>query len=175
MNWRPSFRKGSPTEQLAQLAAACDWLEIDRGRDVRYRQLLEEFFEEDARSPQHILAYGESCEIVRLFELWEHRSTDSPGLAGKIKAVVAKGPVLREEENPATSSNRARDDAFSYLVAGRLLSAGVPVVAVEGTIARNETCESEADVTFQLGDMLIDIPCKRQCSSRPAHHARFFL
>jgi hypothetical protein len=78
---------------------------------------------------------------------------------------------MREEENPATSSNRARDDVFSYLVAGRLLSAGVPVVAVEGTIARNETCESEADVTFQLGDMLIDIECKRQCSSRPAHHA----
>jgi hypothetical protein len=24
--------------------------------------------------------------------------------------------VLREEENPDTSSNRARDDAFSYLV-----------------------------------------------------------
>ena len=42
----------------------------------------------------------------------------------------------------------------------------VPVVAVEGTIARNETCESEADVTFQLGDMVIDIECKRQCSSR---------
>jgi hypothetical protein len=57
---------------------------------------------------------------VRLFELWEHRSTDFPGLAGKIKAVVAKGPVLREEEIPATSSNRARDDAFSYLVAGSL-------------------------------------------------------
>jgi hypothetical protein len=107
-------------EQLAQLAAACDWLEFDRGRDVRYRLLIEEFFEEDAGSRQHILAYGESCEIVRLFELWEHRSTDFPGLAGKIKAVVAKGPVPREEENPATSSNRARDDAFSYLVAGRL-------------------------------------------------------
>jgi hypothetical protein len=61
MNRRPSFRKGSYTEQIVQLAAACDWLEIDRGRDVRYRQLIEEFFEEDARSPQHILAYGESC------------------------------------------------------------------------------------------------------------------
>jgi hypothetical protein len=91
-----------------------------------------------------------AAKIVRLFELWEDRVSNFPGPAEKIKAVVAKGPVLREEENPATSSNRARDDAFSYLVAGRLLSAGVPLVAVEGTIARNETCESEADVTFQL-------------------------
>jgi hypothetical protein len=60
-----------------------------------------------------------------------------------------------------TLSNRARDDAFSYLVAGTLLSAGVLVVAVDGTIARNETCKSEADVTFQWNDMLIDIECKR--------------
>jgi thiamine pyrophosphate-dependent acetolactate synthase large subunit-like protein len=73
------------------------------------------------RSRVPVLAIAaQSCEIVRLFELWEHRSTDFPGLAGKIKAVVAKGPVLREEEIPATSSNRARDDAFSYLVAGSL-------------------------------------------------------
>ena len=52
-------------------------------------------------------------------------------------------------------------DAFSYLVAGTLLSAGVPVVAVDGIIARNETCKSEADVTFEWTDMLIDIECKR--------------
>jgi hypothetical protein len=32
MNRRPSFRKASYTEQIAQLAAACDWLEIDRNR-----------------------------------------------------------------------------------------------------------------------------------------------
>jgi hypothetical protein len=161
MNRRPSFRKNSPTEQIAQLTAACDWLEIDRGRAVRYRQLVEEFFEENARSPQHFLAIGESCEIVRLFKLWEHRVSNFPGLAEKIRAVVAKGPVLREEENPATSSNRARDDAFNYLVAGTLLSAGVPIVAVDGTITRNEICKSEADITFQWSDMLIDIECKR--------------
>ena len=115
MNRRPSFRKGSPSKQIAQLAAACDWLEIDRGRAVRYQQLIEEFFEQDARSPQHFLAIGECGEIVRLFELWRHRVSNFPGLAGKIRAAVAKRPVLREEENPATLSNRARDDAFSYL------------------------------------------------------------
>jgi hypothetical protein len=32
MNRRPSFRKASYTEQIAQLAAACDWLKIDRNR-----------------------------------------------------------------------------------------------------------------------------------------------
>ena len=161
MNRRPSFRKGSPAEQIAQLTAACDWLEIDRGRAVRYQQLVAEFFEEDARSQQHFLAIGESCEIVRLFELWENRVSNFPGLAEKIRGAVAKGPVLREEENPDTSSNRARDDAFSYLVAGTLLSASVPVLAVDGIIARNETCKSEADVTFQWSHLLIDIECKR--------------
>jgi hypothetical protein len=161
MERRPAFRKGRYTEQVAQLAAACEWLEIDRGRAARYGKLIKEFFEDDARSPQHILAYGESCEIVDLFELWEHRITDFPGLAGKIRAVFGKGPLLREEEKPATSSNRARNDAFGYLVAGKLLSAGVPVVAVDGILARNTTCESEADVTFQWSGMLIDIECKR--------------
>ena len=100
---------------------------------------------------------------------WSARSFSSNGRTPKLRHCTFVG--MREEENPATSSNRARDDVFSYLVAGRLLSAGVPVVAVEGTIARNETRESKADVTFQLGDMVIDIECKRQCSSRQRTHA----
>jgi hypothetical protein len=130
-------------------------------RAARYGKLIREFFEDDARSEHHILAYGESCEIVDLFELWEQRVIDFPGLAGKIRAVFSKGPLLREEENPAVSSNQARNDAFGYLVAGKLLAAGVPVVAVDGVMTRDAACESEADVTFRWNETLIDIECKR--------------
>ena len=77
-----------------------------------------------------------------LFELWEHRATAFPGLAGNIRTVCSKGPLLREEENAAASSNRARNDAFGYLVAGRLLAAGVPVVAVDGIHTRGTICEN---------------------------------
>jgi hypothetical protein len=161
MDQRPSFKKGRYTDQVAKLVAACNWLGIDRGRAARYGELIREFFEDDARSEHHILAYGESCEIVDLFELWEQRVIDFPGLAGKIRAVFSKGPLLREEENPAVSSNRARNDAFGYLVAGKLLAAGVPVVAVDGINARDVTCSSEEDVTFRWNDTFFDIECKR--------------
>jgi hypothetical protein len=161
MDRKPVFRKELYTEQIGRLVAACNWLGIERGRAARYSKLIREFFENDARSEQHILAIGESYEIVDLFELWEHRATAFPGLAGKIRTVCSKGPLLREEENSAASSNRARNDAFGYLVAGRLLAAGVPVVAVDGILMRDTICESEADVTLEWHGALIDIECKR--------------
>lgn len=157
----PSFKKGRYTEHVAQLAAACDWLEIDRGRAARYGELIRELFEDDARSREHILAFSESCEVVDLFELWKARVTEFPGLAERMRAVLRKGPLLREEENPAASSNRPRNDAFGYLVAGRLLAADVPVVAVDGINARDATSSSEADVTFRWNGTLLDIECKR--------------
>ncbi len=161
MDLGPSFRKMRYTEQLARLAEACAWLGIDRGRAAQYGELIREFFEEDTRSPQHILAFGESCEVVDLFELWEARVTEFPGLAERMRAVLGKGPLLREEENPVASSNRPRNDAFAYLVAGRLLAAGIAVVAVDGINARDATCSSEADVTFRCEDTFFDIECKR--------------
>jgi len=163
MDRLPVFRKGSYTEQIARLVAACNWLGIGQGRAAQYSKLIREFFEDNARSKQHILAIGESCEIVDLFELWEHRATAFPGLAEKIKTACSTGALLREEEHSATSSNRARDDAFGYLVAGRLLAAGV--VDIEGIFAPITSRESKADITVQWHGTLIDIECKRPQSS----------
>jgi hypothetical protein len=160
MAQRLSFTKGHYTAQVEKLFAACNWLGIERGRATEYGKLIREFFEDNARSEQHLLAIGESFEIVDLFELWEHRVTDFPGLAVKIKTVLKKGPLLREEEI-SQNSNRPRNDAFGYLVAGKLLAAGIPVVAVDSIMAHNVTYKSEADVTFQWNGMLIDIECKR--------------
>jgi hypothetical protein len=161
MDRKLSFRKGLYTDHVAKLVAACNWLGIDRGRAAQYTKLVREFFEDNARSKHHILAYGESCEIVDLFELWEHRATAFPGLAEKIGTACNKGALLREEEKPAAASNRARNYAFAYLVAGKLLAAGVPVIAVDGVITRDVAYESEADVTFRWDGTLIDIECKR--------------
>ncbi|MFH2069287.1 MAG: hypothetical protein ABII89_07510 [Candidatus Omnitrophota bacterium] len=154
------------TEQMTLLAKACAWFGIDRGRGARYGKLIREFFEDDLRSPQHILAYGESCEIVDLFVLWKASVTKFPGIAERMRVVLGKGPLLREEENPATSSNRPRNDAFNYLVAGWLLAAGVPVVTVDGINAHDANCSSEADVTFRWNGTFLDIECKR-----PRSHA----
>lgn len=105
---------------------------------------------------------------MRLFELWEHRSTDFPGLAGKIKAVVAKGPVLREEEIPATSSNRARDDAFSYLSPEGSCQRAFLSSPLKAQLLAMRPVSPKLTSLF---NWVIDIECKRQCSSRPAHHA----
>lgn len=69
MNLGPSFRKIRYTDQVTRLAEACAWLRIDQGRAAEYGKLIREFFEGDARSTRHILAFGESCEVVDLFEL----------------------------------------------------------------------------------------------------------
>ena len=161
MNLGPSFRKMRYTDQVTRLAEACAWLGIDQGRAAEYGKLIREFFEDDARSTRHILAFGESCEVVDLFELWGPRAVEFPGLADRMRAVLGKGPLLREEENPSASTNRPRNDAFGYLVAGRLLAAGVPVVAVDGINGRDTSCSSEADVTFRWKATLFDIECKR--------------
>jgi hypothetical protein len=159
--FRMSFKKRSYTEWLECLEAARAWLEINHGRVAQYRQLITDFYEKGVRSPAHFLAVGESWEIVRLFGLWKDRVVAFPGLTEKLRKVFAKGPALREEENLTTASNRPRNDAFVYLVAGTLLSAGVHVVAVDGTVAGNECCRSEADVTFRWEDLLINVECKR--------------
>ena len=132
MNRRPSFVSAAPPTH-STITAACDWLEIDRGRAVRYQQLVAEFFEEDARSQQHFLAIGDSCDIVRLFELWEIRVSNFQGSLNDQRS-GRKGTGAARGGNPDTSSYRARDDVFSYLVAGTLLSASVLVLAVDGIL-----------------------------------------
>ncbi len=149
------------SEHMRKLVAACDWLGIDKGRASQYGDLIREFYEKGARTKHHFLAFNESYEIVDLSELWEKRVADFPGLSGKIRAVLSKGPLLREEENSKASSNRARNDAFVYLVAGKFLASRIPVVAIDGILSRYPTCESNADLTLQWNDTLIDIECKR--------------
>ena len=56
MDRKPFFRKEFYTEQMGRLVAACNWLGIERGRAARYSKLIREFFEDDARSEQHILS-----------------------------------------------------------------------------------------------------------------------
>ena len=96
-----------------------------------------------------------------IHQLWEQRITDFPGLRNKIGATLRKGPLLREDEKTTASSDRARNDAFVYLVEGMLLKAGIRVVAVEGISAHGIECDSEADITFQSRGSLIDVECKR--------------
>lgn len=103
-------------EFISSLQNALDWLGINHGRGAKYKNLVCEFFLQDKRSKDHILAYNESCEIVDISQLWEHDIDQFLGLKEKIRAVCSKGPTLAEDERVDTSSNRSRNDAFVYLL-----------------------------------------------------------
>jgi hypothetical protein len=146
------------------LKSACEWIGIDLGRAVQYTSLIKQFFEDDKRSREHILAYNESCEITDIYELWKMRLSDFPGLDWKIRSALCNGPLLHEDENPDNSNNRPRNDAFVYLLAGKLIKAGINVVAVDGTVVEGSDSKSNADITLCHDQSVIDVQCKRPLS-----------
>lgn len=154
------LKKNSIIEHCALLDSACQWMALDKGRATEYRPLIEEFVN-GARKREHILAFGESSEIIDLFNMWESRIDDFPLLKGKMRDVFGKGPLFREDENLKASGNAARNNAFAFLVAGKLQNAGIPVVAVEGICAGGAVCQSNADLTIRWKDQLINFECKR--------------
>ena len=156
-------------DHLPVLQKACDWMNVDMGRAVQYKELIRQFFEHDVRSPEHILAYNESCEIRDIYDLWKDRIKDFPGLEERIRRAFSKGPVTREGERPGRSTNRARNDAFVYLLAGKLMRAGINVMAVDGIVARDIICHKDADITFDWEGSVIDVQCKRPQAQNALH------
>jgi len=134
---------------------------IVHGRAAEYIRLIREFFKEGKRSREHILAYNESCEIIDIYKFWRPCISNFLGLYQKIRKVCKKGPVLREDEKPSSSSNRPRNDAFVYFLAGKLMRAGVEITAVDGIVGKGIKCHRDADITFRWNGNLIDIQCKR--------------
>ena len=114
-----------------ELDQACEWLNIDRGRAREYVRLLKDFGRGE-HGPEHLLAYYEADEIVQLFELWGNDIGRFPGLQARLKQACAKGPAMTEDEKTSNSSNKPRNDAFGYLMAGKFLKAGISVGTVDG-------------------------------------------
>lgn len=155
----------SSESHLDKLDSACDWFAINQGRANEYKRLLREF-DQGGRTQEHILAFSESCEVVDLFEYWRNKVADYPGLEARLRAVVSKGPTLQEDENIAASGNRPRNDAFCFLVAGKLLSADIHVTAVEGFVAADEIfTANDADLTLWFRGQHINVECKRPQSA----------
>ena len=154
--------KRSADEYIRNLETACKFLKIERGRAREYVRHLVEFNRAETLTPEHLLAYYESCVIEELFDLlWKNYFEVFPGIEKKIRKACAKGPFLREDEMPKTSSNRPRNDAFCYLVAGKFLSAAISVVSVDGISSRHFTCETSADLTFLWENKHVSVECKR--------------
>ena len=153
-------------EYVRRLRKACDWLGIEQGRAQEYVNCLEECDKIKVRdwSLKHRMSYFESYEIVELCKLWNQRIDDFSGLEEKIREACQKGPFLREHEMPGASSNRPRNDAFAYLVAGKFLYAGISIVSVDGIVSKHFECTTEpkdSDVVFMWEGQHIAVECKR--------------
>lgn len=156
-----SSRVMNHREQIVVLETACQWLGIPSGRAHDYQRLIKEYWEGRSRTDEHILVHNESYEIIDLYELWNDRTDEFPGIKAKVASAVGGGPILTENELVSTSSNRPRNDAFVYLLAGELIQAGINVLAVDGVLRRGATCHSAGDITFDWGSRMVDFQCKR--------------
>jgi hypothetical protein len=123
--------------------------------------LMAEFFAGKRNSQEHVLAFYEAVEVAEIYHLWRSRVEEFPGLKKKIREAITSGPLLREGENPSTSSNRPRNDSFGFFLAGRLLDAGCEVLAVDGISQMNEDDQWIGDVTLRQDGVTFDVQCKR--------------
>ena len=160
-------KRSPPTEILDKLTEALDWAGIEKGRAIEYRRLFEESFSRDERIRDHIFVYSELMDLVEIFELWQRDVDNFPGIRTKIKEVFSSGPILREDELSGNSGNRPRNDAFTILIAGKLILADISVVAVEGILIQTvaESTEFNAllrsDIVVKCNGNHIVIECKR--------------
>lgn len=158
---KASLSRESTDVYIRRLKHACEWLSLDRGRAHAYVRFLEEFDQMNQLSDEHILAYYESCEIVELVELWEDRVDEFPGLKAKLQTACSKGPILTERESISSSSNKPRNDAFAYLMAGKFIAAAISVINVDGISVYIDAPASDADFSFVWGRIEFAVECKR--------------
>ena len=148
-----------------ELEQACTWLNIDRGRAPVYVRMLEDFGRGERR-PEHLLAYYEADEIVQLFELWGNDIGRFPGLKASLEQACAKGPAMTEDEKASNSSNKPRNDAFGYLMAGKFMKAGISVNTVDGIRAGFGKTKSAEDFSIRWNRLVLNVECKRPYSAK---------
>src|SRR5262245_48722628 len=150
------LHKAKVETHLALLKEASEYFGIEKGRAPQYSKLLEEFYDQNKRTPQHLFAYSESCEITDIYSFWKGVIEEFPGLKEKVREALSKGSVLRETERIKASSNHARNLAFTYYLAGTLLSANLTVVVVDGIVRKGAAAYANPDIRFDwMGRLLI--------------------
>ena len=150
---------------LSNLRRACSWLNLSRGRAIDYVNLLQEYGDLKTLKREHVFSYFESVDLVEIFLLWKNRIDEFSGLRDHVRTIFKKGPILQSDEDPNESTNRSRNDAFTMMFAGRLLSAGIPVTVVEGCVKQESLVPTNADITFLFHGSELSIECKRLYSS----------
>jgi len=168
--------KSSYENHIEELEKARQWLGVDRGRVLDYPRLIREFHEQRKQDRPHLLAYNESCEVTETVSIWQPHMCNFPGLKDKIRGALCAGPMVMEDEKALTGSNQPRNDAFVHFLAGRLLVAGIDVIAVDGILKGNTRGSASHDISMLWEATLINLECKRPRSeqklTRAVHDAR---
>ena len=154
------------SHQVDRLEAACKWGALSRGRATRYAKLIRELFTGRPRTREHVYACNESFEITDIHQLWELHTDRFPGIKTKICAALNSGSVVTDDERHEASSNRPRNDAFPFLLGGKLLAVGVEVLAVDGVLASGQETQWSGDITIRHEKRILDIQCKRPFTNK---------
>src|SRR5712692_354820 len=165
--WRAWRHKSAATPN--RLKEALQWAGIGHGRAAAYEKLLVEY-SRGQRSDEHFFAYCEATEVLDIFNSWHNRAGEFPGIQEKISFVFKKGPILSENENASANSNQPRNNAFVYVLAGKLLHvAETHIISVDGInntqveLSRTQQ-DTPADIFLSFRENLIRIECKRPMS-----------
>ncbi|MCA9452269.1 MAG: hypothetical protein KC584_06535 [Nitrospira sp.] len=143
------------------LAEACKWAGIIQGRANDYQKHLEQLHVENSKSREALLCIADLMDILDIYETWKVNDNNFPGIRDRIREVIEKGPILPEEENIEIADNRARNDLFVYLFAGKLIQAGVQVLSIDGITGDNYRTISHGDIVSTFQNEEIAIECKR--------------
>ena len=146
---------------MQELHEACNWAGTTHGRVQKYEQLLLEFMNEGGRSQDHIFAHNEISGICEIYRFWKNQVQNFPGLLTKIGSAFNKGTILPEYEKPETSSNRPRNDAFVYLLGGKLLNSDAPVLGIDGVLRDKVKACVFADILLEWEKIQLNVECKR--------------
>ena len=150
----------TPIDQyIRNLDEVCCWLGVTKGRATQCKKCLEEVRDGSAIRDEHLMACFEACDLVEIFGLWRENVECFPRLKEKLKRIFEKGPLLVDYER--ADSVQSRNNAFSAIIAGRLLEAQLDVVQVEECRKENTKITTTADCTIKLKRELVNVECKR--------------
>lgn len=143
------------------LTEACKWAGVAQGRANDYQKHLEQLHVENTKSREALLCTTDLMDILDIYDTWKIHDNNFPGIRDRIREVIEKGPILPEDENIENGDNRARDDLFVYLFAGKLIQAGVEVLSIDGISGKPNQiiCHRDIVATFQNEEIFIE--CKR--------------
>ncbi|MEX0829296.1 MAG: hypothetical protein WD032_03565 [Nitrospirales bacterium] len=153
--------KKSYSDIQRNLAEACKWAGVVEGRATDYQRHLELLQVENAKSREALLCTADLMDILDIYESWKGHDNNFLGIRERIRKVIENDPTLSEDENINISDNRARNDLFVFLFAGKLIQAGVQVLSIDGISGKPNQNVCHADIVSEFENEEILIECKR--------------